>query len=95
MKEQNNISLKEYFDTVINSVKESIKTAYDGMEKRLEGMNEFRDSLKDQAARFITRDELDTKLAAIDKGKKENITLIVATLGLLVAIVGILMQAFK
>jgi hypothetical protein len=27
------------------------------MERRLEGMNEFRDQLRDQAARFVTREE--------------------------------------
>ena len=28
------------------------------MERRLEGMNEFRDALKDQSAKFITREEM-------------------------------------
>lgn len=34
------------------------------MEDRLAGMNEFRDTLKDQAGRFVTRTELDTLIKA-------------------------------
>lgn len=36
----------------------ALDLARDSMEKRLEGMNEFRDTLRDQASRFITRNEL-------------------------------------
>ena len=38
----------------------SIKVAYNGMETRLEGMNEFRETLRDQAASFLTRSEYAT-----------------------------------
>lgn len=34
------------------------------LEKRLESMNEFRDQLRDQAAKFITRTEIEDKVAA-------------------------------
>ena len=37
----------------------AIKLAGDAMNSRLEGMNEFRETLQDQASRFITRDEHD------------------------------------
>jgi len=33
--------------------------------KRLDGMNEFRDTLRDQAARFVTLDVMNTRLEAI------------------------------
>lgn len=37
----------------------AIKLAGDAMNSRLEGMNEFRETLQDQTSRFITRDEHD------------------------------------
>jgi len=37
------------------------------MEKRLEGMNEFRESLRDQNATFVRKDEYDTKHEALEK----------------------------
>ena len=52
---------------LIGNIKESVKTAYASMEKRLESMNEFRDTLKDQAAKFITREEMEAKFETIDK----------------------------
>jgi hypothetical protein len=63
------ISLKEYIDNRFKSCKEvrdalleakdtALIKAERSMEARLAGMNEFRDALKDQAGRFITRNEL-------------------------------------
>ena len=60
------IDLRSHFDTVINLRFEGIEKATDlaraSMEKRLDSMNEFRDTLKDQASKFVTRTEL---LAAV------------------------------
>ena len=50
--------LKEYFDTRMTAVEKATILAAKTLEKRLEGMNEFRDTLRDQAARFVTREEL-------------------------------------
>src|ERR1700677_2725619 len=41
--------------------------AENAMEKRFEGVNEFRGAMGDQASRFITRAEVDAGLAASDK----------------------------
>lgn len=83
-----NISLREYFDMRFNNLEKAlderflaqekaIMVANEASNKRLEGMNEFRESLKDQATRFATRDELNslsllisTKLDGIDKDIK-------------------------
>ena len=62
------VGLKEYVDmrfsesdkakdNALHSIEEARKEAQTAMEKRLEGMNEFRDQLRDQASRFITREE--------------------------------------
>jgi hypothetical protein len=58
---KNEVSLKEYFSAQITDIKDNIRTAYISMEKRLDTMNEFRDTLKDQSSKFITRDEYDSK----------------------------------
>jgi len=50
------------FDTKLLAIDKALNVASVTMDKRLDGMNEFRDTLRDQAARFITRDEV----------KKEN-----------------------
>src|ERR1700677_5120704 len=43
--------------------------AENAMEKRFEGVNEFRGAMGDQASRFITRAEVDQRMAASDKEK--------------------------
>ena len=52
------VSIKEHFEARITALEKATVVASSAMEKRLEGMNEFRDTLKDQASRFVTRDEL-------------------------------------
>jgi len=70
MNEKENISLKHYIDkrfedfknymdTQFDSVKQSTHLAQENIDTRLESMNEFRNSMKDQASRFITRTEYD------------------------------------
>lgn len=65
MPDEEKISLREYFESKITDIKDSVKLAYSQMEKRLEGMNEFRDTLKDQASRFVTRDEMESKMSVM------------------------------
>jgi hypothetical protein len=52
------VSLRDYFESTIADHRRSVEQAKEQMEKRLDGMNEFREQLKDQAAKFITRDEM-------------------------------------
>ena len=62
------VGLKEYVDmrfsesekakdNALHSIEIARREAQTAMEKRLDGMNEFRDQLRDQASRFITREE--------------------------------------
>jgi len=64
--------IKMLFQMVLDRMEErfadqerATKLASDTLNARLEGMNEFRSSMKDQAARFVTRRELWGYLAAI------------------------------
>ncbi len=58
--QKDGISLKEYFEMRLESVKIATELARESLEKRLEGMNEFRQSMKDQANNFVTRVEYKT-----------------------------------
>ena len=65
------VSLREYLESRIFAVEKAIEVANVAMKERLFGMNEFRDTLKDQASRFVTRDEVDVKLETIHRQLKE------------------------
>ena len=73
----NNVSLEEYFNLKFNGIDDKFNAldkanilAYQSMEKRLNGMNEFRDTLKDQASRFITRVELEVYMEKFNSNIK-------------------------
>ena len=85
------------------NIQTSTSLAAGAMEKRLEGMIEFRDQLKDQASRFITRSEYDllvddiqglreTRAMLAGKASQSSmtLTLFIAFAGLIVAIAGLL-----
>lgn len=68
MKKKNaKVSLREHFDLQVSSLEKATVLAAHSMEKRLEGMNEFREQLKDQASRFIVREEFTVVVENIQK----------------------------
>ncbi len=117
--EKSLISLKEYFDKSLLTLKDQFQAqderaeknlliAKDALEKRLEGMNEFRDTLKDQAANFITKAEYESvrndirelrEAKARLEGKADqfsvNIVMGISILGLLTSIISIVIHWFK
>lgn len=52
-----NVSWRDYVDLRFLENQRAIDKAERTMNSRLESMNEFRDTLKDQASKFITREE--------------------------------------
>jgi len=60
------VSLKEYFESRLNGVEKAIELANDSLCKRLEGMNEFREALKDQTGKMATREEIKHQIAVAD-----------------------------
>ena len=65
----NDITLKEYleaqikwldrhFDNKVVALDRAVEKAEQQLNKRLEGMNEFRDTLKDQAGQLATKEQL-------------------------------------
>ncbi len=51
------ISLKEYIDTCLEARDKATEVAYENMQHRLDGMNEFRQSLRDQNQTFLAKTE--------------------------------------
>jgi len=47
-------------DLKYNNIEKNTTLAAKSIDRRLEGMNEFRDALKDQTAKFLTKDEFNT-----------------------------------
>ena len=64
------VTLRDYFEARITALEKATSLAATTMERRLDGMNEFRATLKDQAGRFITRDELNIQMLAINETLK-------------------------
>ena len=59
------VSLRDYVDRLFTEAQRAIDKAEATMLARLAGMNEFRDQLKDQAGKFITREELDARITSL------------------------------
>jgi len=64
---EENISLKEYFESRLVELEKRIESSRQSMEKRLDGMNEIKGAMKDQLATHPTREELGTELDSIKK----------------------------
>jgi len=69
----------------LQASEESLKIAREAMERRLDGMNEFRDTLRDQASRFITYKEVESKFDALEKNRKDNTAFIISMISALVS----------
>ena len=68
--ERRNDELGRFFESRIESLERATRTASDQMDKRLEGMNEFRETLREQAATFVTRTELEARKEMVDRELK-------------------------
>ena len=55
------ISIKEYFEMRLAELEKARAEAQKALDHRLDGMNEIRDSLRDQRVTFMTRDEYNAK----------------------------------
>jgi hypothetical protein len=55
-------ALQCYLDAVVDALKEATTVAKDSMEHRLDNMNGFRDSLRDQATRMVFKEQYDSDM---------------------------------
>ena len=59
--QKDGVTLREYIDFRVAALQETMDKSERLLNKRLEGMNEFRDALKDQNATFISREAYEAK----------------------------------
>ena len=89
----------------LESIDKATEVAKISMEKRLEGMNEFRDALKDAQTSYVTKREHDLitsdirelrdskfKLEGKADQKSVNIALLVSLIGLFVSVLSFLIR---
>jgi len=86
MSDENYISLKEFFLHKLEEQERSLTLARQSLEKRLEGMNEFRAQLQKQEGTFVTRKELDIILNTINKDRRADISILISLLAIIVAV---------
>jgi hypothetical protein len=68
---EHNLNLKEFINEKFTNLEKQTELTRASMEKRLEGMNEFRDALRDQTSKFITRTEHEAMMHNYDKDIRE------------------------
>jgi hypothetical protein len=62
--------LDKYFTDQIKAIDSNTAKAAATIDKRLESMNEFRDALKDQASRLMTRVEANAQIESLEQRMK-------------------------
>ena len=109
MTERGCVRFKEYVDVRFDALTRAVDKAESTLAVRLAGMNEFREQLKDQAARFITRDEASLMLGPVcedmrtvrdfmtrQEGKASQLSVLIAlALGLAGLLLGLLRMFLK
>jgi hypothetical protein len=60
------VQVEKAIDAKFCALEKSTQIIAASLEKRLDGMNEFRDTLRDQAGRFFTRDEHEAYIKVVD-----------------------------
>jgi len=91
-KNENNISLKEYMESRLEAMNKAVYVANAVMEKRLDSMNEFRESLRDATQTYATKNEVDLKLDSLYKNKKDSLALLLSIIGIGIGIISILLK---
>lgn len=61
------VSLEKHINKRLKSMNKATKVALKELNRRLDGMNEFRDTIKDQNAEFIRKSEHDTAHSRIEE----------------------------
>ena len=94
------VTLKEYVEARLQGMDRATEMARLSMEKRLDAMNEFRDTLRDQAATLVPRSEHDLlarqieecrRVQAVQEGKASqlsvNLAYLISALSLAIAVI--------
>jgi len=63
--------IKKYFESKLSDIEKRTELARLGMEKRLDGMNEFREALREQSSKSPTRVEMDSEIESLRRELKD------------------------
>jgi len=99
------VTLKEHLSQRLEDLEEKINLRFEAtaiasdkadvkMEARLAGINGLLGSMSDITAKFITRNEVDLKLDAINKSRKDSTALIISMISLLLGLAGVVSSLF-
>ena len=80
------VSLKEFFTERFNMQERALTLAREEMERRLEGMNAFRDQINKVEGTLVSRKELDLILDRINKDNRAGIALWISILAVLISV---------
>ena len=86
------VTLKEHIETRLDALDKALNLAEKSMEKRLEGMNAFREQINKIEGTLVTRKELDLILSTILKDHRANIAIFLSALAVCVGIASIFMK---
>ncbi len=96
------VPLKEHIEVRLAAMKEAVDKAEKTLNQRLEGMNEFRDTLKDQASRLATKDEVGLMLKRVEALELTNSETLGRTKGIAILwaigvslVISLLLRVFK
>lgn len=70
----------------------AVNKAEEATEKRFASVNEFRQTLTDQTSTFLTRAEFNAKWENVEKSRKDNTSLIMAILGIIISVVSLVIK---
>ena len=84
------VTLREYFEEKFRLQDKAIELSREAIDRRLETMNAFREQINRIEGTLVTTKELDAKLEALERGKRDNLALIVSVLALLSGVIGII-----
>ncbi len=60
------VSLREHVEARLDAMREAIDLARVGVDQRLEGMNQFREQLREQATHFVGRSEFEASMKTVE-----------------------------
>lgn len=95
------VSLKEHIEALLREKDEAVKTALAALDRRLDGMNEFRQTLSDQTREFMPRTDAERRLKALEDlvtkkaGFSGGWAMAVGVVGLIALVVSFIMNTGK
>jgi hypothetical protein len=95
----NDKNYNQRFENVTDMTKQALTSAEkavlkteNAINERFAGVNEFRETLSDQARNFLTRTEFQAKWENVEKNKKDNTSLVIAIVGIIISVISLIIR---